>query len=118
MTDRVSVITLAHGNGGRFMRELVRDLFALHFANPLLDVFADAACVPSPNGKLVFTTDSFIGTNTVEAGSFPSRCSEASEAVVWAPFTIWRSVTPDSTRVLPGPGIVVTAEAVAAIPLL
>ena len=60
MIDSAHEITLAHGNGGRFMRELVRDLFALHFANPLLDMSGDAVSVPSPAGMLVFTTDSFI----------------------------------------------------------
>jgi hydrogenase expression/formation protein HypE len=53
-------ITLAHGNGGRFMRELIRDVFARHFTNPDLDISADAACLPLPDGALMFTTDGFI----------------------------------------------------------
>ena len=38
-------ITLAHGNGGRFMRELIDDIFARHLANPSLNVTLDAAPV-------------------------------------------------------------------------
>jgi hydrogenase expression/formation protein HypE len=57
MADR---ITLAHGNGGRFMRDLVRDVFAHHFGNPGLDVSADAVCLPAADGALVVTTDGFI----------------------------------------------------------
>jgi hydrogenase expression/formation protein HypE len=57
MTDR---ITLAHGNGGRFMRELVRDVFARHFGNPLLDIAADAVVLPVADSALLVTTDGFI----------------------------------------------------------
>ena len=64
------------------------------------------------------TTESFMGTNTADSGSLPSRRNVASEAVVWAPLTICRSVASVRTRVLPGPATVVTDEAVAAIPLL
>ena len=35
-------ILLAHGNGGRLMRELIADVFARHLGNPLLDTDADA----------------------------------------------------------------------------
>ncbi|PKO73623.1 MAG: hydrogenase expression/formation protein HypE, partial [Betaproteobacteria bacterium HGW-Betaproteobacteria-17] len=35
-------ILLAHGNGGRLMRELINDIFARHLGNPLLDTDADA----------------------------------------------------------------------------
>jgi hydrogenase expression/formation protein HypE len=59
MTAEVERITLAHGNGGRFMRELVRDVFARHFGAEL-DASADAAPLPAADGELVFTTDGFI----------------------------------------------------------
>jgi len=53
-------ISLAHGNGGRLMRELINELFAPAFANPLLDTRADAASLGLPNdGELVVTTDGF-----------------------------------------------------------
>ncbi len=53
-------ISLAHGNGGRFMRELIEQLFARHLANPELDILADAATLPLTNERLLFTTDGFI----------------------------------------------------------
>lgn len=53
-------ISLAHGNGGRFMRELIEQLFACHLANSGLDVQADAATLPLQNEQLLFTTDGFI----------------------------------------------------------
>ena len=65
MTD--TYITLAHGNGGRYMRELIEDVFARHLGNPLLDVNADAARLPWDAGELMFTTDGF----TVQPLEFP-----------------------------------------------
>jgi hydrogenase expression/formation protein HypE len=53
-------ITLAHGNGGHYMRELISEVFAHHLANPELDIDADAALINLPPGKVLFTTDGFI----------------------------------------------------------
>ena len=39
-------ISLAHGNGGRYMRELIEDVFARHLADPALDTHCDAAPLP------------------------------------------------------------------------
>jgi hydrogenase expression/formation protein HypE len=60
-------ISLAHGNGGRYMRELIDEVFVAHLANPHLDVHADAVPLPVPNGDMVFTTDGF----TVQPLEFP-----------------------------------------------
>jgi hydrogenase expression/formation protein HypE len=60
-------ISLAHGNGGRFMRELIEAVFARHLANPGLDVHADAVPLKLPDGEAVFTTDGF----TVQPLEFP-----------------------------------------------
>lgn len=60
-------ISLAHGNGGRLMRELIEDIFARHLASPNLDVQADAVPIDLPNGTPVFTTDGF----TVQPLEFP-----------------------------------------------
>ncbi|HKB59694.1 MAG TPA: hydrogenase expression/formation protein HypE [Gallionellaceae bacterium] len=60
-------ISLAHGNGGRYMRELIDTLFARHLDNPLLDVQTDAACLPPLDGELMVTTDGF----TVQPLEFP-----------------------------------------------
>jgi len=60
-------ILLAHGNGGRLMRELIADIFARHLANPLLDTDADAVTLPSLDGEVMVTTDGF----TVQPLEFP-----------------------------------------------
>jgi hydrogenase expression/formation protein HypE len=61
-------ISLAHGNGGRLMRELIEELFVPALANPLLDTGADAVALPLPADRdLVITTDGF----TVQPLEFP-----------------------------------------------
>ncbi len=61
-------ISLAHGNGGRFMRELIEDLFSRHLKNPGLDVQADAVPIAlDESGEILFTTDGF----TVQPLEFP-----------------------------------------------
>jgi hydrogenase expression/formation protein HypE len=60
-------IALAHGNGGRYMRELIESLFARHLGNPLLDVHTDAAALPALEGEVMVTTDGF----TVQPLEFP-----------------------------------------------
>ena len=65
--DRDSHITLAHGNGGRRMRELINDIFVHHLGNAALDTSCDAATLPFPHDQLIFTTDGF----TVEPLEFP-----------------------------------------------
>jgi hydrogenase expression/formation protein HypE len=68
MTLQDTHITLAHGNGGRYMRELIETLFARHLKNSNLDIQADAALLPGlDNGDLLFTTDGF----TVQPLEFP-----------------------------------------------
>jgi len=61
-------ISLAHGNGGRLMRELIEELFVSALANPQLDTSADAVALPVPaEQELVVTTDGF----TVQPLEFP-----------------------------------------------
>jgi hydrogenase expression/formation protein HypE len=60
-------ILLAHGNGGRLMRELIAGIFAHHLANPLLDTDADAVALPPLDGEVMVTTDGF----TVQPLEFP-----------------------------------------------
>ena len=60
-------ITLAHGNGGRYMRELIEEVFARHLANDNLDIQADAVTISLDEGEVVFTTDGF----TVQPLEFP-----------------------------------------------
>jgi hydrogenase expression/formation protein HypE len=60
-------ISLAHGNGGRLMRELIRDVFARHLGPEKLDVGVDAAKIRLPAGRQLITTDGF----TVQPLEFP-----------------------------------------------
>ena len=60
-------ISLAHGNGGIYMRELIEQLFARHLGNPDLDVQADAAHLQLSSTDILFTTDGF----TVQPLEFP-----------------------------------------------
>jgi hydrogenase expression/formation protein HypE len=57
-------ISLAHGNGGRYMRELIAELFARHLSDPAadggLDVTLDAAPIALGEGEPYITTDGFI----------------------------------------------------------
>ena len=66
MEDRF--VTLAHGNGGRYMRELIEEVFAHHLANPGLNTRLDAAPLELPKDMVaVITTDAF----TVQPLEFP-----------------------------------------------
>jgi len=60
-------ITLAHGNGGRFMRELIEEVFAHHLSPSGLNVEADAVPVALNGGEPMITTDGF----TVQPLEFP-----------------------------------------------
>lgn len=62
-----SHISLAHGNGGRLMRELISELFARHLGSEQLDVQVDAARIALPPGRQLITTDGF----TVQPLEFP-----------------------------------------------
>ena len=60
-------ITLAHGNGGHYMRKLIEEVFAVHLANPVLDANADAVTLPGMEGELLMSVDGF----TVQPLEFP-----------------------------------------------
>jgi len=61
-------VTLAHGNGGRFMRELIEEIFLRHLGNAHLDATLDAAPLRLPPGRdVMVTTDAF----TVQPLEFP-----------------------------------------------
>ena len=52
-------ITLAHGNGGRLMHELI-DRLRINFRNAILDEMADAAELRVDKRHLAFSTDSYV----------------------------------------------------------
>ncbi len=58
-------INMAHGSGGKAMRDLVEDVFVGAFDNPLLSVLEDQATVSlaelaTHGDRLAFTTDSYV----------------------------------------------------------
>jgi hydrogenase expression/formation protein HypE len=60
-------ISLAHGNGGRYMRELIEEVFARHLDNPLLNTQNDSVSLSLEQTEIAFTTDGF----TVNPLEFP-----------------------------------------------
>ena len=60
-------ITLAHGNGGHYMHELIVEIFARHLVNDNLDVQVDAASIMLDSRDVIFSTDGF----TVQPLEFP-----------------------------------------------
>ena len=61
MSTHAHTITLAHGNGGVQMQQLLRTVIRPALATPALDDETDGAVLPPvPNAELVFTTDGFV----------------------------------------------------------
>jgi len=65
--DRIQVpkVTLAHGGGGKAMRDLIDDVFVAAFDNPLLSPLEDQARLDigdlaQHGDRLAFSTDSFV----------------------------------------------------------
>jgi hydrogenase expression/formation protein HypE len=56
-SDRV---LLAHGEGGRWMRQLIRERILPGLDNEFLRPAGDAALLPACRGRLAMTTDSFV----------------------------------------------------------
>lgn len=54
-------ITLAHGSGGKATSDLIRNIFADKFSNPVLDMMEDSAVVDG-SSRIAVTTDSFVVT--------------------------------------------------------
>lgn len=64
---QVPKVTLAHGGGGKAMRDLIDDAFVSAFSNPLLDDLEDQARIDiaglaALGDRLAFTTDSYVVT--------------------------------------------------------
>ena len=60
-------ITMAHGSGGRSSHDLMEEVFGANFSNDVLDRMEDAA-VLDINGRIAFSTDSFVVTPLVFKG--------------------------------------------------
>jgi len=62
---KAKTVTLAHGGGGRAMRDLIDDVFVAAFDNPAMGEMEDqarldVAALVAGGGRLAFTTDSFV----------------------------------------------------------
>ena len=53
-------VSLGHGSGGKLSAELMRDVFLPAFRNATLERLEDQAVFPVNNGRMAFTTDSFV----------------------------------------------------------
>ncbi len=51
------VVLLAHGEGGRLMRKLIRDRIVPILGTSMIE---DAARIPKDDGELAITTDSYV----------------------------------------------------------
>ncbi len=53
-------ILLAHGGGGKLTQGLIEDLFLPHFGRPEKGPLHDGAILDLPEGRVAFTTDSYV----------------------------------------------------------
>jgi hydrogenase expression/formation protein HypE len=53
-------VLLAHGGGGRLMRQLIEKMFLAAFDNPTLNLLNDAAVLKMDSSSLAMTTDSYV----------------------------------------------------------
>lgn len=60
VVGRHETVQLAHGGGGRLMRALIEEVFLSAFGAQALHERHDSAVLPSPAGRLAFTTDSYV----------------------------------------------------------
>lgn len=60
-------INMAHGSGGKSSEELMSSVFGKYFANEVLDKMEDAAVI-KVNGKIAFSTDSFVVSPVIFKG--------------------------------------------------
>jgi len=55
-----ATITMAHGGGGKLMRQLLTSVFLPAFRNPQLEQLHDGAVLSVGSQRLAFTTDSYV----------------------------------------------------------
>ncbi|MFU8834255.1 hydrogenase expression/formation protein HypE [Roseovarius autotrophicus] len=96
MSLRETRITLAHGGGGKAMRELIEDVFCAAFAPEAMEdqarLMTDA--LQQPGARLAFTTDSFV----VDPVEFPGGdigkiavCGTVNDLAVGGAVPLWLS---------------------------
>jgi hydrogenase expression/formation protein HypE len=60
MMIRNDNVLLGHGSGGKLSHDLISSLFVKYFDNMYLEKQTDSAVLELPEGRLSFTTDSFV----------------------------------------------------------
>ncbi len=58
--DKRDRILLAHGSGGKMSHDLIGQVFLKSFTSPLLSKLDDMAVLDVGNGRVAFTTDSYV----------------------------------------------------------
>ena len=53
-------IVIGHGGGGKLSAELIENIFLPAFRNPTLACLADSSVLPALNGRIAFSTDSYV----------------------------------------------------------
>ncbi len=66
--DEKMKITMAHGSGGTASHQLMEEIFAPYFHNPILDLREDAAILSMEKGNYAMSTDTFVVTPLFYSG--------------------------------------------------
>ncbi|MFC2969618.1 hydrogenase expression/formation protein HypE [Acidimangrovimonas pyrenivorans] len=93
---RDSHVTLAHGGGGKAMRDLIESVFTEVFEPPGMEDQArlQAAALAEPGAKLAFTTDSFVVTPVEFPGGDIGKiavCGTVNDLAVGGARPLWLS---------------------------
>ena len=96
---RAERVTLAHGGGGKAMRDLIKDVFVAAFRNPEMGEMEDqarltSAALAEPGARLAFTTDSFVVDPLVFPGGDIGKiavCGTVNDLAVGGARPLWLS---------------------------
>jgi len=96
---QVQTVTLAHGSGGKAMRDLIDDVFVAAFDNPEMGDMEDQArlmhdALRAPGAQLAFTTDSFVVSPIEFPGGDIGKiavCGTVNDLAVGGAIPLWLS---------------------------
>ncbi|SOB93405.1 hydrogenase expression/formation protein HypE [Rhodobacter maris] len=96
MALRDARVTLAHGGGGRAMRDLIEEVFTSVFGPPGMEDQArlSAAALARPGARLAFTTDSYVVTPVEFPGGDIGKiavCGTVNDLAVGGATPLWLS---------------------------
>jgi len=58
--SEAGIVLLAHGGGGKSMRQLLKGVVRKHFKSPFLSTQHDSAVLPMGETRIAFTTDTYV----------------------------------------------------------